>query len=145
MVKHTARATCRLTAFGEAVLTFPYSAPMVDDLKAAIPYRFRDWDPAHKVWTIEPAYADLAIQILLQYFPAAETPRRSRSQARGQGRSAGNGHFRVLHLRETAPIELIEASYRDLARLHHPDAGGTHEAMQAINTAYVQLKERVGA
>ena len=57
----------------------------------------------------------------------------------------GRDHFRVLHLRETAPVELIEASYRVLARLHHPDRGGSTEAMQAINGAYTALRERVSA
>jgi hypothetical protein len=118
---------------------------MVEDLKATIPYRFRDWDPARKVWTIEPAYADLAIEILLHHFPAAETPRRSRSQAHDQIRPAGSDHFRVLHLRETAPVELIEGAYRVLARLSHPDAGGSTEAMQELNGAYAALRERVRA
>jgi len=43
--------------------------------------------------------------------------------------------YRVLHLQETAPRELVEAARRTLARLHHPDAGGTDEAMAAINAA----------
>ena len=143
MSKHTAPRATR-TALGDAVLTWPYCPAMLEDLKATIPYRFRNWDRGRKVWTIEPAYADLAIEILLQHFPTAETPRRSRAQAHGQGRPAGNDHFRVLHLRETAPVELIEASYRVLARLHHPDAGGSDEAMQAINGAYAALRARVG-
>jgi hypothetical protein len=118
---------------------------MLEDLKAAIPYRHREWDPARKVWTIESAYADLAIEILLHHFPAAETPRRSRTQTHDQGRPAGNDHFRILHLRETAPVELIEGAYRILARMYHPDRGGDSEAMQQINSAYAALRERVSA
>ncbi len=144
MPKHTAPRATR-TAFGEAVLTWPYCPAMLDDLKATIPYRFRNWDPARKVWTIDPAYADLAIEILLHHFPTAEMPRRSGSRVHDQTRPAGSDHFRVLHLRETAPVELVEASYRVLARLYHPDRGGTHEAMQAINGAYAALRERVSA
>ena len=47
-----------------------------------------------------------------------------------------------LHL-PTAPPELVEGAYRILARLHHPDAGGSREAMQAINGADAALRERV--
>jgi DnaJ-class molecular chaperone len=81
----------------------------------------------------------------MQYFPAAEIPNRSRSQAHGQSRPAGSDHFRALHLRETAPVELIEGAYRIIARLNHPDRGGSDEAMQEINSAYAQLRERVRA
>ena len=49
----------------------------------------------------------------------------------------------MLHLRETAPVEQIEVSYRVLARMHHPDRGGTDEAMRAPNEPHDALKERV--
>jgi hypothetical protein len=145
MPKHSAHASCRLTAFGDAVLTFPYSARLVDDLKQAIPYRFRTYDPRSKTWTIEPAYVDLAIATLLEHYPDAEVPRRARTHCPAGSWWADNDHFRILPLRETAPVELIESAYRVLARLNHPDAGGTDEATRAINGAYAALRERVSA
>src|SRR4051794_13550648 len=95
MPKHTApRAT--LTAFGEAILTFPYSAQLVDALKSAVPFRFRTWDPPSKVWLIEPAYVDVAIEVLLDHYPTAEVPRRGQTHT-AAARSVG-GPFAVLHL-----------------------------------------------
>jgi hypothetical protein len=43
--------------------------------------------------------------------------------------------FAALHLAPTAPPELLAAARRVLARLHHPDAGGDHQAMIAVNNA----------
>jgi hypothetical protein len=128
------------------VLTFPYSAALVDELKAGIPYRYRTYDPTGKEWTVQAEFADFATALLLEHFPDADIPAHARwRQTRPERRGAGADHFRVLHLRETAPVELIEASYRVLARLHHPDRGGTTEAMQQINGAYAALRERVSA
>jgi hypothetical protein len=145
MSKRTRTAHCRLTPFGEAVLTFPYSPDLIDALKTSIPYQFRSYNPADKSWMVESAYADLAIEILREHYPDAETPRRARKTINTEARPSGRDPFAVLHLRPTAPVELIEASYRVLARLHHPDCGGSHEAMQAVNGAYAALRERVSA
>ncbi len=41
-----------------------------------------------------------------------------------------------LWLRPGAPREVIDAAFRALARLHHPDSGGSEEAMQRLNAAY---------
>ncbi len=41
-----------------------------------------------------------------------------------------------LWLKPGAPREVIDAAYRTLARLYHPDAGGSEEAMTRLNRAY---------
>lgn len=40
--------------------------------------------------------------------------------------------------------KLIEAGYRHLALKNHPDVGGTHAAMKAINQAIEILRKAVG-
>jgi hypothetical protein len=125
---------------------------MIDDLKAAIPYPFRDWNPARKVWTVAPAYADLALEILLHHFPTADVPGRSGEAGRSRSHSHvppgprplrhRDARYAVLHLLPSAPPELIEGAYRILARLHHPDRGGSTAAMQEINEAIADLRER---
>jgi hypothetical protein len=52
------------------------------------------------------------------------------------------GPVRNARLRGTAPIDLIEGTDRSLARRHHPDAGDSASAMQAINNAYPAPRER---
>jgi hypothetical protein len=118
---------------------------MLEDLKAAIPYRFREWDPARKVWTIESAYADLAIEILLRHFPTAETPRHSRPQANTQTRPTDNDPFATLHLLPSAPVEVVKAAYRALAKLHHPDVQGDAITMRRLTEAHDALSRRLSA
>lgn len=43
--------------------------------------------------------------------------------------------FEVLGVRPDAPREVIEASYKALAKSAHPDAGGSVEAMAELNAA----------
>jgi DnaJ-class molecular chaperone len=45
----------------------------------------------------------------------------------------------VLQVRAGATVEEIEAAYRQLAKIAHPDAAtGSHEAMSALNAAREQ-------
>jgi len=41
-------------------------------------------------------------------------------------------------------LEIINAGYRTLSRKHHPDLGGTHEQMVAINRVCDRLRQIVG-
>ncbi len=43
--------------------------------------------------------------------------------------------YAALCLTEAAPAELVEAAHRILAQRHHPDHGGDHQTMVAINRA----------
>ena len=83
--------------------------------RRAIPFRYRTYDASTKAWTVSPEFADLAMELLRERFLMRETPRRARGVGDPTMREMGSDHFRVLHLRETAPVELIEASYRVLA------------------------------
>jgi hypothetical protein len=44
--------------------------------------------------------------------------------------------YEVLHLRPTAPPELVASAHRVMARLSHPDTGGSHEAAVKVNAAF---------
>jgi len=46
----------------------------------------------------------------------------------------------VLHLLPSAPDEVVTVVYRTLARLNHPDCGGEHDAMLALNQAVEQIR-----
>jgi curved DNA-binding protein CbpA len=51
-------------------------------------------------------------------------------------------HYDTLKVSRDAPIEVIQAAYRSLARKYHPDkTGGTPEAMKSINAAYEVLSD----
>jgi DnaJ-domain-containing protein 1 len=52
--------------------------------------------------------------------------------------------YEVLSVRPGSPREVVEASYRALAKMAHPDAGGSAEEMAALNAALEQIKQREG-
>lgn len=41
-----------------------------------------------------------------------------------------------------APPEVLRAAFKALARLHHPDVGGSEESMKRINAAMEELRTR---
>lgn len=46
---------------------------------------------------------------------------------------------RVLEVAPEACPEVIKAAYRALALKHHPDCGGSEQAMKRLNAAYARL------
>ncbi len=133
---------------GSVRLTFPYSAYMVDRLKVHVPGYARTFDPDTKAWTIAGGYAGTAAPLMHEIFPDVETidptgPRFG-SQQSGPRFDGGSGTredpYVVLHLRPTAPAELIDAAYKVLARLAHPDVGGDTATMQRINAAVETIR-----
>lgn len=150
MTNRTPPARCWHTAFDEIECTIPFgrdpalSRNLIDAWKARIPYARRNFDGTSKVWRFWGGYQDDAIEELLERFPDAECPRRSRRQARPPANSGGS-HFRVLHLRETAPPELVDAAFRCLAKMHHPDKGGDPGTMRELTAARDALSRRLSA
>ncbi len=127
---------------GATVLTFPFDRWLIDALKAEIPGHARTYDPTAKSWTITPAYAHVASQLMHDVFPDVEIVDHT---AAGSGFDRGGdpreAALVVLHLRPSAPAELIDAAYKCLARLHHPDHGGSTATMQLINAAADRIRE----
>jgi len=47
--------------------------------------------------------------------------------------------YGVLEVAPEACLEVIKAAYRALALKHHPDCGGSEQAMKRLNAAYSRL------
>lgn len=47
--------------------------------------------------------------------------------------------YTILGLPNSASLEEVEARYRRLAKLFHPDVGGNEAAMKLVNNAYQQV------
>ena len=56
--------------------------------------------------------------------------------------STGETWWEVLQIRQDASREVIEASFKRLMKDRHPDAGGSHDAMAALNKAREQALAR---
>ncbi len=123
-------------------VTFPFDRIFVDAIKADVPPHSRTYDPDEKAWYIAVAYQRIIRQLLEAVFIEVEVSDFGRHESRrAEPDVGGRTEFHVLHLRESAPPELVEAAFRCLARIHHPDRGGDTATMQAINSAYAALKE----
>ena len=53
--------------------------------------------------------------------------------------------YRVLGVPPGADPSTVRRAYRRLARVYHPDAGGSNEAMARVNAAYAALQGRRAA
>ena len=123
-----------------ADVTFPFNADVVAGIKRAVPAPLRSYNPDTKTWTVAGRYVGAVARILAQVFGDVDIEG-SRTGAADRGRRAGTDDpYVVLHLRPTAPPELVSAAHKCLAKLHHPDAGGSTSTMQMINAAAEQIR-----
>lgn len=121
---------------GSFVLRFPYNAWVIDRIKAVIPSHGRSYDPGARVWTVYSAWISEAVGILEDAFETVTMHRNAqRAESARMSGSVGNNYYADLHLLPTAPPELVRDAYRCLAKLYHPDRGGSTAAMQRINAA----------
>jgi DnaJ domain len=57
--------------------------------------------------------------------------------------SSGMNPYQILGVPPHASLTQVKSAYRQAAANHHPDCGGSHEAMVAINAAYEQLSHNL--
>ena len=141
------RLTARIEIFTDesATLRFPYRENMVEDLKSLVPAHDRDYDPSAKVWTVYgSAHIALALDLLRRHFGTVDvTDWRQRSERAYHGTTLDHD-YATLHLLPSAPSDVVRVVYRTLALHAHPDRGGDHEQMLALNASFDRL-QRGGA
>lgn len=123
-----------------ATIRFSYIGALVTDLKE-IPAGNRSYDADTKCWTIyshDGKWTQWAIDRLRAYFPFAEIVREITQH---QGDDGPIGDYAELHLLPSAPPAVIRAAYRALSQELHPDKGGSHVRMIALNASYERLRE----
>jgi hypothetical protein len=117
-------------------IEFDFNQEMVDAIKAKIPSRARSWKPERRMWLFKADVIDdvcrLATLHCGRYVHVEpleeETP------------NAPAYAYSMLHLLPSAPPAVVSAAYKALAKELHPDRGGSHARMQAINSAYALIK-----
>lgn len=123
------------TQAGGAVIRTPYLQDFVDELKETVPAAYRHWDRENKQWYIEPSYANEAAELFFSYFPDGDSFELARTYRKAPTWA------KTLFVQEDAPLEVIEAAYRTLAKTYHPDRGGSEAKMKTINEAIEQARE----
>ncbi len=121
---------------------------LIEALKDYVPVCNRVYVPERKTWRVD-TYAHDCLHGWLAYARATfnariewigETDADPESEWKPpKPKPKAVDPYQVLHLRETAPPELIRAAFKCLAQIHHPDKGGETEVMQQINDAYRRL------
>ena len=120
--------------------SFPYSAYIVAEIKRLVPAPARTYDPDSKTWTVAGRYVSAVYHVLAQVFGEVDIEG-SRTGTSDHRQSASGDSYQVLHLLPSAPDEVVTVVYRTLAKLHHPDHGGSTATMLALNHAVEQIRE----
>lgn len=143
----------------------PFNNDFKEDLKSEIPHHARTFDSELKNWLIDADYEEMVYEIATRYFDviavvseadALRRERAARAAAPPPPREPSHSsdeclrRVRGLYAEEStlytlpgAPFAVIQAAYRALAKILHPDAGGSsHQAMVALNRAYESLERR---
>lgn len=156
----------------DAKIEVPFAQPFVDAVKARIPSDFRRYEPHNRTWFVYVPYIEEARRLCALYYPELQElnreafdereerakARREEDEARRQQAYGSRGYgnpqqanphaendpYTRLHVTRDAPKEVVDATYRALARKAHPDAGGSTQAMQALNAAYDEIKREKG-
>lgn len=144
-------ATITLDDFGHAHLRFPYDPEFIALLKDRLPTHARKFNPEHKYWWVDHDYVDAAARLFERHFPEGEFVDAPDTRAKAAPpppprRPTPIDPYVVLHLLPGAPLEVVEAAGRALAKLHHPDTKPAHEqaaataAMARINAALDRIR-----
>jgi hypothetical protein len=139
--------TARLTRTADGRswrVTFPYDPDVVAGIKELVPPHSRRYDPADRAWYVARAYGDEIRRLLEAVFLDVEIGH-ERSAYTPPSNSTPATSYTVLHLQPSAPPELVEAAFKCLSKLYHPDRGGDTEKMQALNEAVSILRRRVAS
>jgi hypothetical protein len=124
-------------------------SPCVSTLKEFIHAYSRSYEPTTRKWFIdEDAYAQLfqwldyahaELGARVEWQTSSDRTREKPPEP-PPAKPKTIDPYAVLHLRETAPPELVRAAFKCLATIFHPDKPtGDEEKMKELNSAYRRL------
>lgn len=114
------------------IIEAPYDKSWIDSFKASIPQKKRFWDNNDKTWWCTKDQLDRVIQLLDQFYDDVLL-------VGFDAIDAAADTWGKLYLTQGAPLELVRAAYRILAKTYHPDVGGDEEKFKLLNEAYKEL------
>lgn len=128
---------------GMVYLYFDYDPTVIEAIRFAVPQGQRRWNPEWRRWEVAEEFWPRLRQAMIAagVFTRSEVEELSKTSSRSP--------YADLHLTGGAPAVVVDASYRALAKLYHPDYGDGSEAdrqertraMVRINRAYELIKE----
>jgi len=130
---------------GWVYVYFQYDPTIVEAIKHAAPSHQRRWSPDHRRWEINEAFWGRVKRVLVACGVLEDGDFEHLGARAGKTGSA----WSALHLTPGAPPTVVDAAYRAMAKLHHPDMaeGDADRAqrtqrMTALNLAYEKLRPK---
>lgn len=122
-------------------VSFSYDPTLVEEIKYHIDSTQRRWDAESRAWWFTANSIDRVLVLVDNYCTKREREIDSlRSHQDGSELSEEDvAAYLCLHVTPSAPDALILAAYRTLAKVYHPDVGGSTQDMQRLNQAYKHL------
>jgi hypothetical protein len=122
------------------ILKSPYDPVFIAAFKAVIPWDAREWDAVRKVWRVDQAFAEVVIELAQQHGALVTDKRPVVAAEHAQAPPALREACARLCITPQAPLQVAEAAFKALAKLHHPDVGGDTATMQALVEALATVK-----
>jgi DnaJ-domain-containing protein 1 len=129
-----------------------YNQEFVDWIKGEVMINCRHWNKENDAWVISYSYEDDLIVECFKLFSAVYKVGKRSVKKTGprawkrpkQSPLDSRTAYDVFHLQPSAPPELINAAYRVMAKLYHPDVYNGPDAtdqMKKINDAYEKIRK----
>lgn len=136
----------------------PYIADFVEHLHYTVSNLDAKFDYDVRVWILEPHIVDKFLAVAKEYYSVLDGRSKSKTEfdkeyakkfqdfmySRSSGWRADHtiakNDWALLGLLPGQPRALIDAAYRTMAKIHHPDSGGSNQRMAEINATYERLK-----
>lgn len=125
------------------VCSWDYDPDVIASIKGNIPSSQRQYDPATRTWrfhktvwsTVRRTFDGLGYDV---------PPRPSDEEYSPPVPSTSDGPYALLYVTDNAPMPVVDAALRVLARMYHPDGGSEPDPrrMSQINAAYTEIKEK---
>jgi hypothetical protein len=127
---------------GRLALKCRYDPALVDVIKTMIPSYDRTWDTVAKTWYLASEWGDGLIERLreLGMIVTDRRPPPPSTTAPTVVSPALHEACLALYITPDAPVVVAEASFKALAKQHHPDVGGDTATFQALNDALQTFK-----
>lgn len=131
-------------------LVCPALPEVAEELRRLVPARRLDYDPLRNVWRITGTYwlalrrslvEDLGLGPVREYGSRAEYEAANPESPTSAPAVHHQEAFETLFLLPGAPASVVEAAYRALAKIHHPDRGGDPKRMSVLNAAYSAIRQ----
>lgn len=119
--------------------TCPYSRGFVAFLRG-LPTKDRTFRPEDRRWSIDYRHLRAVVDAGIRFVGQVDDHDLESTVRRAPAATPGAKAYAVLHLLPSAPPPVVKAAYRALARLHHPDTGGSAKLMADLTHAYAEIE-----